>query len=174
MPTRFRLPLLGALLAAVALFASLATAAPQAAGDGTLAVTDGRGRFVLDLSGSVIGRIDRGKLVIRNPFGARGGGPIVRGHDWVRVRGMTVTYGGKGIRFRILGGRFNARIENAVGVDVSIVGRGRATLHGAGLSEFGLSNGAYSLNGGEPMPVPDERLLIDVRSPVPPKPTRAR
>ena len=164
-----------AVLAAVLAVPSLAATSPRARGDGTLSVENGRGRFVLNLTGSVIGRIDRGKLTIDNPFASTAGDPIVRGHDWVRVRGTSITYGGKGIRFRILGGRFNARIEDAVGVNLSVVGKGQVVLHGAGLAEFGLSNGEYSVNGGAAMPIPDDRLVVSVRAPTPkPKPAGTR
>jgi hypothetical protein len=159
-----------ALIVLLGALAASAPAAPRAARDGTLALQEGRGRFVLQLTGSVIGRIERGKLTIEDPFGQFRGDPIVRGHDWVRVRGTSVVYGGKGIRFRILGGRFSARIENAVGVDLSVIGRGRAIFNGAGLEEFGLSNGEYSVNGGELRPVPDDRVSIVLRAPPRPKP----
>ncbi len=129
----------------------------------------GRGSFTLQINrGSVIGRLDRGKLIIEDQSIA-GGVPIVRGQQWTKPLSATATsYGGKKpIRFRILGGRFTARIQNATGVAFSAVGRGRAMLKGAGLEEFGLSNGAYSLNGADLVVVPDEALWLQLRAPGP-------
>jgi hypothetical protein len=166
-PSTWTLAVAVAVLAGVLAVPALAARSPVAKGDGTLSVQDGRGRFVLTLTGSVIGRIDRGKLVIQNPFASNAGNPIVRGHERVQVRGTTITYSGRGIRFRILGGRFNARIEDAVGVHLSVLGRGQMAMQGAGLSEFGLSNGLYSMNGGGLMPIPDERVVLPVRAPQP-------
>jgi hypothetical protein len=153
-------------LVAVLGAATAASAGESGQGDGTLAVRGGRGTFFLQgLQGSVIGRIDRGKVTIEDPDLA-GTGPIVRGADWVRLRSSTtVIYGGKGIRFRILGGRSSVRIENSVGVELSVVGRGRVMLKGAGFEEFGLSDGEYSLNGSEFLPVPGERTWLQLKAP---------
>ena len=145
--------------------ASVAFAAQTAPGDGTLAVHGGRGTFVLQpLKGSVIGRLDRGKLTIQD-VDVAGTGPIVRGKYSVRVRGSTLVYVGRDIRFRILGGRSSVRIDNSVGVELSVVGRGRAMLMGAGFEELGLSDGEYSLNGDPLMPVPEERTWLTLKAP---------
>jgi hypothetical protein len=151
--------------------ASVATAGRTGPGDGTLAVHGGRGTFVLQpLQGSVIGRLDRGKLTIED-LGVQGTGPIVRGKYSFKVRGTALVYTGTNIRFRILGGRSSVRIDNAVGVELSVVGRGRAMLKGAGFEELGLSDGEYSLNGEALMPVPEERtwLMLKAPSKQPPK-----
>jgi hypothetical protein len=151
--------------------ATVASAGVSGPADGTLAVRGGRGTFVLQqIQGSVIGRIDRGKLTI-DDLDSVGSGPIVRGKYWVKVRGTTVIYGGKAIRFRILGGRFTVRIENSMGVELSVVGRGRVMLKGAGFEEFGLSDGDYSLNGGEFLPVPVERTWLQLKAPGKSRPT---
>ena len=145
--------------------ASAATAARSAPGDGTLAVHAGRGTFFLQpLHGSVIGRLDRGKLTIED-LDVAGTGPIVRGKYSVRLRGTTLVYTGKDIRFRILGGRSAVRVENAVGVELSVVGRGRAMLKGAGFEELGLSDGEYSVNGEPPVPVPEDRTWLTLKAP---------
>ena len=121
---------------------------------------------MIQLRGSAIGRLDRGRLTIEDPVEEDGLGPVVRGHDWSRPRSETTTlYGGKGIRFRILGGRFTVRIQGATGVVLSIVGRGRAQLKGVGLEEFGLPNGVYSLNGSDFLPIPDEATWVQIRPP---------
>lgn len=145
--------------------ASVALASGTGPGDGTLAVHGGRGTFVLQpLQGSVIGRLDRGKLTIE-AIAIQGSGPIVRGKYSTSVRGTTLVYTGTNIRFRILGGRSNVRVENAVGVELSVVGRGRVMLKGAGFEELGLSDGDYSLNGAALLPVPEDRTWLMLKAP---------
>jgi hypothetical protein len=145
--------------------AAAASAGQNGQGDGTLSVQAGRGTFTLQLQGSVIGRVDKGKITIEDPDNT-GTGPIVRGADWVRVRSnTTVVYGGKAIRFRILGGRSTVRIENSVGVELSVVGRGKALLKGAGFDELGLSDGEYSLNGAALLPVPEVPTWLAIKAP---------
>ena len=156
---------LAALLAVLAC-AVVATASPAVDRDGTLSIRDGRGGFTVHVRGAVIGRLDRGRLTIEDPSELDGTGPVVRGHEWSNPLSETKTiYGGKGIRFRILGGRFTVRIQNATGVDLSIVGRGRAQLRGAGFEEFGLPNGDYALNGDDFLPVPDDPTWVQIRAP---------
>ena len=172
MRTRIYLCLLAVSVALGAVAA--ADAGEQAKRDGTLAVRSGRGTVVLlGLQGSVIGRIDRGRVTIEDPDPLSGAGPIVRGWDWIKARGTSVTYGGKDVRFRILGGRFTVRIENAVGVDLSIVGQGRVMLKGAGYEELGLSNGEYSLNDSAFLPVPDYSMWLSLKAPPKQPPPRA-
>lgn len=163
---RSRLKFACLLVFLVALLGATAVAtAGMPPGDGTFALHGGRGTFYLQgLQGSVIGRIDRGKVTI-DDLGTTGSGPIVRGKYWVKVRGTSVIYGGTAIRFRILGGKSTVRIENSVGVELSVVGRGRVMLKGAGFEEFGLSDGMYSLNGGESSPVPVERTWLQLKAP---------
>jgi hypothetical protein len=152
--------------------AAVAAAGGMGQGDGTFALHGGRGTFYLQgLQGSVIGRIDRGKVTI-DDLDSVGSGPIVRGKYWVKVRGTSVIYGGTNIRFRILGARSTVRIENSGGVELSVVGRGRLMLKGAGFEEFGLSDGTYSLNGDVFVPVPEERTWLQLRAPGKPGPNR--
>jgi hypothetical protein len=152
--------------------ASVATAGGTAPGDGTLALHAGRGTFVLQpLRGSVIGRLDRGKLTIE-ALDIEGTGPIVRGKYSTKVRGTTLVYTGTNIRFRILGGRSAVRIDNAVGVELSVVGRGRVMLRGAGFGELGLSDGEYSLNGEALLPVPAEPTWLILKAPSKQRPKR--
>jgi hypothetical protein len=163
--TRSKLAFFLAFLVALLAAASAAVAGKTSPGDGTLALHGGRGTFLLQpLTGSVIGRLDRGKLTITD-LDFAGSGPIVRGKYTVRVRGTMLVYSGKDIRFRILGGRSTVRIDNAVGVELSVVGRGRAMLKGAGFEELGLSDGEYSLNGDSLMPVPEERTWLNLKAP---------
>jgi hypothetical protein len=168
--------------------ASLAVAASVGAGatplqhsskaDGTLSLRAGRGSFaLLAMTGSVLGRIDKGTLTISDPDTGIGD-PIVRGYKSMKIRSATtVQYFSNGktpIRFRILGGRFDLRIDGATGVELSVVGRGRAMVDGAGFDELGLSDGDYSLNDSPYVAVPGTRTWLTVKAPPknPPPPKR--
>jgi hypothetical protein len=163
----------------LALLVPAASAGTAQRGDGTLSIRDGRGSVVVHARGAVIGQLLRlerhGKLVIEDPVEGDGSGPKVVGADWYRERpDGTLVYGGKAIRFRLIGGRFVLRITNAVGLQLSVVGRGRVTLDGAGSLEQGVgSDGVYSLNDEEPQSLPDEATTFPLQASRPPgKPFR--
>ena len=154
------------LICLLALLVPAASAGEARRGDGTLSIRDGRGTVVVQARGAVIGQLTRlernGKLVIEDPVENDGSEPRVVGADWARERpDGTLVYGGKAIRFRVIGGRFVLRITNAVGLQLSVVGRGRVTLDGAGSLENGIIyDGVYSLNGGETVSLPDEPTTL--------------
>ena len=134
-----------------------------------MSLRGGRGSFaLLTMTGSVLGRMDKGTLTISDPDHDIGD-PIVRGYKWMRIRSSTtVQYGSNGktpIRFRILGGRFDLRIDGATGAELSVVGQGRAMLDGAGFDELGLSDGQYSLNDSPYVEVPGVRTWLTVKAP---------
>ena len=144
--------------------------------DGTLSLRAGRGAFALQgMTGSVLGRVDKGTLTITiDP--TQPSTPIVRGYTWIKQKSATVTqYGGKKpIRFRILGGRFDLKLDGATGAELSVVGRGRAMVDGAGFDELGLSDGEYSLNDAPYVAVPGPRTWLPVKAPprTPPPPPK--
>ena len=181
MRPRFLLACLLIVLASLAVASTVGAASGPvgryAKSDGTLSVQNGRGAFALQgMEGSVLGRIDKGTLTITDPDPNDAAAPVVRGYQWIKARSEnTIQYGGKKpIRFRILGGRFDLRVESAVGVELSVVGRGRAMLDGAGFTELGLSDGEYSLNGTPYVTVPSFRVWLTVKAPprLPPPPKR--
>jgi hypothetical protein len=148
--------------------------------DGTLSLRAGRGSFaLLTMTGSALGRIDKGTLTISDPD-RNNGDIIVRGYKSMKIRSATtVQYFSNGktpIRFRILGGRFDLRIDGATGAELSVVGRGRAMLDGAGFDELGLSDGEYSLNDAPYVAVPGMRTWLTVKAPPrnPPPPPKRR
>jgi opacity protein-like surface antigen len=119
--------------------------------DGTLSVRDGRGSFTITARGGVIGSFVRGRVIITDPVGGDGTGPIVSGDDWHRDRSDTTTvFGGTRVRFRLIGGTFKIRVVGT-GVNLSVVGRGAVTLNGQGTDD----DGSYSLNGAEYASVPN-------------------
>jgi hypothetical protein len=158
-------------LVGLALLVPSASGRDMQRGDGTLSVQNGRGTVVVQARGAVIGQVTRfernGRLVIEDPFEGDGSDPIVRGADWVRERGDgTPVYGGKGVRFRLIGGRFVLRVTNAVGLQLSVVGKGRVTLDGAGSLTSGIVyDGVYSLNGEELESLPDEPTTFPLQPP---------
>jgi hypothetical protein len=166
-------------LSLLALLVPSASAGVLERGDGTLSIRDGRGSVVVQARGAVIGQLARfergGKLVIEDIDDGDGTEPRVVGADWVRARGDgTRVYGGKAIRFRLIGGRFVVRVTNVVGLQLSVVGKGNVTLDGAGLVLGGTGyDGMYSFNGELPESLPDETVTFHLKPPSPaPKPTR--
>ena len=139
-----------------------ATAGAAEPNNGTLSVDQGRGVVMLDLRGSVLGRLGSGTLRVtdhtpRDPFGE-----IVFGRKVVeeRVGPRTVVYRGQGLRFRMVGGGYRI-VVRGTGIAVSAVGRGVVLLDGERRAEE--ATGIYSLAGVdcwiEPalcVPLPDE------------------
>jgi hypothetical protein len=170
-PTQMRIRMVLVCMAALALLVPSASGGDLQRGDGTLSVQNGRGTVVIQARGAVIGQVTRfernGKLVIEDPIEGDGSDPIVRGADWVRERGDgTPVYGGKGVRFRLIGSRFVLRVTNAVGLQLSVVGKGRVTLDGAGSLVGGVVyDGLYSLNGDELESLPDEPTTFPLQPP---------
>ena len=158
-------------LSVLALLVPVASASEAQRGDGTLSIRDGRGSVVVQARGAVIGQLTRfernGRLVIEDPDAGDGSDPKVVGADWVRARADgTLMYGGKGIRFRFIGGRFVLRVTNAVGLQLSVVGKGKVNLDGAGSLTTGVVyDGVYSLNGEPPESLPDELETVQLRPP---------
>jgi hypothetical protein len=167
-------------LSLLALLVPVATAGELQRGDGTLSIRDGRGTVIVQARGAVIGQLARfergGKLVIQDLDDDDGSEPRVVGADWVRARrDGTPVYGGKGLRFRLIGGRFVLRVTNAAGLQLSVVGKGNVMLDGAGLVLGGTGyDGLYSLNGEPPESLPDEPEAFPLRPPdAAPRPARA-
>jgi hypothetical protein len=147
-------------LAVLAVPAGAADPAP-----GSLSVDQGRGVLVLELRGTILGRLGSGTLRVtdltpRDPFGE-----IVTGKNLLpeeRVGPRTDLYRGQGLRFRMIGGRYRIRVAGT-GIALSAVGRGAVVLDGEPRF-LDDSTGLYSLTEGvdcslEPTlctPLPDE------------------
>jgi hypothetical protein len=163
--------LLVPLLVLTAAFPVAAAGADRAAPtDGSLAVRDGRGKVVVVVRGSLIGRFGNGSLTIEELD--EGAEPVVRGYKtfkWGR-NGQARTYTGKSVRFRLIGGRYRVQF-NGKGLHFSLVGKGRVQLDGNGSIEDGIFyDGFYSLNGGEEESLPDEPTWLNLAPPPPPPP----
>ena len=162
---RLLVPLL--LIAAVFPAAALSVRA----GDGSLAVRDGRGKVQLNVKGSLIGRVGNGSLTIEDLSPDEGSEPVVRGYRSFKWgRNGARTYIGKGVRFRLIGGRYRV-VFNGRGLFFSLVGKGRVQLDGAGSLDDGIFyDGFYSLNGSEEESLPDDPTWVNLNPPLPPPP----
>jgi hypothetical protein len=132
------------ILGLLALALPVAGVAGLSAGEGTLSVEDGQGKVTLQARGGVIGRLERGFVTIHDLTPEDGYTPWVFGDDQpVRFVGETgIRYGGVGLRFRLVGGRYRITIEGR-GIDLSVVAKGWGTIVAAEVADPGV----YSLEG---------------------------
>ena len=140
-------------------------------GDGTLVVDSANGLVSMTVRGGIIGRFDQGTIEVTNPIEGDGLPPVVKGYQSKVVLGPKKTqYVGQGdVRFRLIGGLYHVRIT-AIGMDVSVVGKGSVLLDGSGFAD---QTGRFSVNGGtfQAMPHSATRFILGVPQPVtlPPK-----
>jgi hypothetical protein len=112
------------------------------AAGGTLSLRDGAGTADVIARGGILGQIDRGRVLIRDLPDGDDTDINVWGADWRRViDSRTTVYGGRGLRFRALGGAWRARMKGR-GIDASAAGRGSVTLRG-GVGSFSVDGGSY-------------------------------
>lgn len=115
-------------------------------GDGFLAVTSGKGMFVLSGRGSVLGHVDQGAVTITDLNPNDTSVPQVFGWETKTPQGpSTYVYSGTDIRFRFVGSRFRIAVVGA-GVALSAVGQGRVTMR--------ADDGRYALDGAALQPIP--------------------
>ena len=154
---------------------SFAWAQPTA---GTLSVERGRGVVMIDLKGSVLGRITAGTLRVTDHTPNDRYSAVVNGRkvSEERLGPRTVLYRGQGLRFRLLGGGYRM-VARGSGITVSAVGRGSVMLD-AEPRFFGDDTGVYSLDGADcsveplsctPLPEEPERFALEPPA-TPPQP----
>lgn len=144
---------LGACLAALALPAAV-SAMLTAPGDGSLVVKNASGPrnlpvVALTITGAAIGHIGSGRITIDDPTPTNGISPEVTGAEWRKdstLSDTAQTWGGIDFKFRAVGGHYTILIYGS-GVDVVALGKGTVTV--AGLLDNPLTDGTYSLNGGD-------------------------
>jgi hypothetical protein len=114
----------------LALVAS-STAAPGEPTAGTLSVERGKGVVMIDLRGSVLGKLTSGSLRVTDTTPNDRYAALVVGRKLTpeRVGPRTVVYRGQGLRFRMLGGGYRM-VARGSGITVSAVGRGVVMLDG--------------------------------------------
>ena len=155
-------------IAAWFLFAAVAGAAEPNAG--TLSVERGRGVVMVDLRGSVLGRLTTGSLRVTDQTPNDRYAALVVGKKVTqeRLSPRTVIYRGLGLRFRMLGGGYRMVVRGS-GIALSAVGRGTVVLDGD--PRFpGDDVGVYSLDGTDcsiepqncvPLPADPERSTLE-------------
>jgi len=142
---------LGACLAALALPAA-ASAILAAPGDGSLVVKNASGPrnlpvVALIITGAAIGHVDQGHIIIDDPTPNNGASPEVTGADSRKdVTETAQLWAGTNFKFRAVGGHYTILIY---GSGVNVVALGHGTVKLAGLVDTPLTDGTYSLNGGD-------------------------
>jgi len=123
------------------------TARQQQPDDGCLVVNGGNGLVTITAQGGIIGRVSSGTVTIEDLNPADPSRPKVFGWDSKIDLSKTKTQyvGSPDLRFRFTGGGPFHVVVNAVNIDLSVVGRGRALLSGAGIAQEG---GSYSADAG--------------------------
>jgi len=134
-----------------------ALAAPAATGDGSLVVQNGSAPtntpvVQLTITGSVIGHVDRGKIIIDT--GVNGDAPDVTGAEWrgdsTKVDNAQV-WKGVDFKFRAVAGKNMVVLVYGTGVDLVAIGKGTVKL--AGVPDT-VTDGKYSLNGADFLSLP--------------------
>jgi hypothetical protein len=148
-------------VAAVLALPAVAGGARQRVGDGTLSLRDGRGLVVVAARGTIIGRLDRGQVLVvdRRPFDTAT--PVVRGGRLRKLTKRRVVRSGRNIRFRLSAGSYRLRVRGR-GIVINAVGRGAVTMDG---DERFADTGLYSVNGDDFQPVPYERETVKLAAP---------
>lgn len=158
------------LLCAFALVSLASTAAGAKPTAGTLSVERGKGVVMVDLRGSLLGRLTTGSLrVTDNTPNDRYEALVVgRKVTQERLGPRTVLYRGQGLRFRMLGGGYRV-VARGSGISLSAVGRGVVMLD-AEPQFAGDETGVYSLDGIDcgldpaectPLPTEPERFTLE-------------
>ena len=162
-----KLALIACSVAGLAVLLGVARAAEPDAG--TLSVERGRGVAMLDLRGSILGRLSSGSLRVTDLTPADRYAPLVFGRKVTqeRISARTSVYRGQGLRFRMLGGGYRVVVRGN-GIDLSAVGKGGAMLKGDPRF-LGDDVGVYSLEGVDcdlepesclPLPLLPERFVL--------------
>jgi hypothetical protein len=136
---------------------------------GSLSVVRGKGAVVLDLRGSILGRVSVGTLRVTDQTPGDRYAALVVGRKVTqeRIGPRTVVYRGSGLRFRMLGGGYRVTVRGT-GIDVSAVGRGVVVLDGDPRLP-GEDAGVYSLDGVDcgvepelclPLPLEPARFVL--------------
>jgi hypothetical protein len=148
------------LAAAAAVAGSAGAADPNS---GTLSVERGRGVVILELRGSVLGRIANGTLRVtdltpRDRFGAT---VVGRRMTEERIGPRTVLYRGQGLSFRTHGG--HRLVVRGHGISLSAVGRGAVSLDGEP-RVTGEDVGVYSTDGIDCLMLPTECTALPLEA----------
>ena len=137
--------------------------------NGTLSIREGRGIVQLDARGSMTGRVN-GKIAITDPKPYDSKRPVVYGATKTTYRNVkTTVYQGKNLRFRLIGARFQLRIQGRA-IFLSAIARGDGVVDGAGDPTTNVFyDGTWSLNDSPPLSLPDTATPFELASPPSPQ-----
>ena len=136
--------------------------------DGCLVVENGQGIVTVSARGGIFGRFDSGSVIIEDLVPNDTKGPkVFNAPDVVRLGDTKIQYTGLNVRFRFTsGGSFRVRVH-AVGIDLSAIGRGWATLRGSDELGAFTDPGTYSADeaslcakGFKPLPEKPVRIVL--------------
>jgi hypothetical protein len=150
------------LLLLALLIPAAAQSQPRAPQNGTLSIREGRGIVQVDARGSMTGRVN-GKITITDlkPYDSKR--PVVYGATKTIYRNVkTTVYQGKNIRFRLIGGRFQFRIQGRA-IFLSAIARGDGIIDGAGDPTANVFyDGVWSLNDSPYQSLPDDATSFNL------------
>lgn len=140
----------------LALIIPAAAHSGQPAANGTLSIREGRGVVELNARGSMTGRVN-GQLSITDPKPYDSRRPVVYGATKTTYKNVRTTiYRGKNLRFRLIGARFEIRIQGRA-IFLSAIARGDGYIDGAGdPAENVFYDGVWSLNDVPYQSLPDD------------------
>jgi len=153
-------------LATAIVVPAIAAAGTGGAGDGSLVVKNGSAPYVpgvsgtpvvqMTITGSVIGQVGSGKLVIdAGPNADPNSEPIVTGAGLPSDSRLSDTAqvwkGTNGFKFRAVGGTYTVLVY---GTQVNLVAVGTGTVRLAGMPDTPSGDGRYSLNGNDFVSLP--------------------
>jgi hypothetical protein len=136
--------------------------APQ---NGTLSIREGRGIVQVDARGSMTGRVN-GKITITDPKPYDSKRPVVYGSTKTTYKNLKTTlYQGKNLRFRLIGARFQFRIQGRA-IYLSAIARGTGIIDGSGDPTANVFyDGVWSLNDSPYQSLPDTTTSFDLAPP---------
>jgi hypothetical protein len=144
------------------LIPAAAQSQPRAPQNGTLSIREGRGIVQVDARGSMTGRVN-GKITITDPKPYDGKRPVVYGAAKTTYRNVkTTVYQGKNLRFRLIGARFEFRIQGRA-IFLSAIARGDGVIDGTGDPTANVFyDGVWSLNDSPYQSLPDTATSFDL------------
>lgn len=146
----------------LALAVPVAAYSHPTAANGTLSIREGRGIVQLDARGSITGRLN-GRISITDPKPYDSKRPVVYGSTKTIYRNVSTTiYQGKNVRFRLIGARFELRMQGRA-IFLSAIARGTGLVDGAGNPAANVFyDGVWSLNDEPYQSLPDEPQSFDL------------
>jgi hypothetical protein len=115
----------------------------------SLEIRDGRGVVTVKGRGALLGRLDRGSLVVTDLSPNDQWSPRVNGVP----RGRLVSIRGRDITFYVPAGRYRV-VARGEGINISARGTGSAVLDGQ--PDAAGATGDYAVGDNEQVPIPDD------------------